>query len=87
MSFLILQKIIRYLFAFEFIKSLELFNITNISFGEIVKGDEKIENNYGNNKIIIIFEPKDVGINSGFILYIIKNEQFNGEEKILNCLR
>ena len=77
--------LIRNLFAFEFIKSLELFNITNIPFGEIVKSDEEIEYKYNDNNIIIRFKPKEVGINSGFILHIIKNEQFNGEEKSLNC--
>lgn len=70
------------LFAFEFIENLELFNITNIPFGEIVKGDKKNEYNYSDNNIIIRFKPKEVGINSGFILYILKNEQFNGTEKI-----
>ena len=79
------RRLIRNLFAFEFIKSLELFNITNIPFGEIVKGDEKIEYNYIDNNTIIRFKPKEVGINSGFILYIIKYEKLNGEEKNLNC--
>ncbi len=79
------RRLIRNLFAFEFIKSLELFNITNIPFGEIVKSDEEIEYKYNDNNIIIRFKPKEVGINSGFILHIIKNEQFNGEEKSLNC--
>ena len=79
------RRLIRNLFAFEFIKGLELFNIINISFGEIVKEDEKKEYNYRNNNIIIRFKPKEVGINSGFILYIIKNEQFNGAEEVLNC--
>ena len=79
------RRLIRNLFAFEFIKSLELFNITNIPFGEIVKRDEEIEYKYNDNNIIIRFKSKEVGINLGFILYIIKNEQFNGEEKSLNC--
>ena len=77
------RRLIRNLFAFEFIKNLELFNITNIPFGEIVKEDETIEYIYRNNNIIIRFKPKEVGINSGFILYIIKND--NGVEEILNC--
>ena len=78
------RRLMRNLFAFEFIKSLDLFNITNIPFGEIEK-DDTFEYNYNDNNIIIRFKPKEIGINSGFILYIIKNEKFNGMEKILNC--
>ena len=78
------RRLIRNLFAFEFIKNLELFKITNIPLGEFEKENDTFEYNYKDNKIIIRFKPKETGINYGFILYILKKEEFNEEENILN---
>jgi len=78
------KRLIRNLFAYEFIKSLELFQINNIPSGEFIKENNIIEYNYDDIDIIIRFKPKEKGINSGFILNIIKIEQSNKSEIVLN---
>ena len=77
------RRLIRNLFAFEFIKDLELFQIINIPSGEYKKENNIIEYKYDDGNIIIRFKPKEIGINSGFILNIIKIEKFNEKENIL----
>ena len=76
------RRLIRNLFAFEFIKSLELFQIKNIPSGELEVDNGIFEYNYNNN-IIIRFKPKKKGINSGFVLDIIKTEENNKSEIVL----
>ena len=76
------RRLIRNLFAFEFIKSLELFQIKNIPSGELDADNGIFEYNYNNN-IIIRFKPKKKGINSGFVLDIIKTEENNKSEIVL----
>ena len=78
------KRLIRNLFAYEFIKSLELFQINNIPSGEFIKENNIIKYNYDDIDIIIRFKPKEKGINSGFILNIIKIEQSNKSEIVLN---
>ena len=51
------QRLIRNLFAFEFIKSLELFQIERIPSGELKSNNDIFEYNYNNN-IITRFKPK-----------------------------
>ena len=77
------RRLIHNLFAFEFIKSLELFQIQNLPFGPL-QGEKDIFEFKYNDKIIIRFEPKKIGINSGFILNILKKEKSNEPEKIIN---
>ena len=76
------RRLIRNLFAFEFIKSLELFQIKNIPSGELDADNGIFEYNYNNN-IIIRFKPKKKGINSGFVLDIIKTEENSKTEIVL----
>ena len=78
------RRLIRNLFAFEFIKSLELFPIANIPVCESEKENRIFEYNYKDNNIIIRFKQKEIGINSGFILNIIKYDHPNKKENILN---
>jgi len=77
------RRLIHNLFAFEFIKSLELFQIQNIPYGPFQTEKDIFEYKYNDNKIIIRFEPKEIGINSGFILNIKKPGQSNEPEKII----
>ena len=78
------RRLIRNLFAFEFIKSLELFQIQNFPTGPFQIGKDIFEYKYTDNKIKIRFEPKEIGINSGFILNIKKSKESNEPEKIIN---
>ena len=78
------RRLIRNLFAFEFIKSLELFPIQNLPTGPCQIGKDIFEYKYTDNKIKIRFEPKEIGINSGFILNIKKIKESNEPEKIIN---
>ena len=77
------QRLIRNLFAFEFIKSLELFQIEKIPSVELESNNDIFEYNYNENNIIIRFKPKKKGINSGFVLDIIKTEEINKSEIVL----
>ena len=52
------RRLISNLFAFEFIKSLELFQIKNIPSGEFCKKNGVFEYNYNTNNVIIRFKPK-----------------------------
>ena len=76
------RRLIRNLFAFEFIKSLELFQIKNIPSRKLKADNGIFEYNYNNN-IIIRFKPKEKGINSGFVLDIIKTEENSKSEIVL----
>ena len=78
------RRLIHNLFAFEFIKGLELFQIQNIPNGPFQIEKNIFEYKYNDNKIIIRFEPKETGINLGFILNIKKIGQSNEQEKIIN---
>ena len=78
------RRLIHNLFAFEFIKSLELFQIQNIPSGPLEIEDNTFEYKYNAHNIIIRFEPKETGINLGFILNIKKIEQSNEPLKIIN---
>lgn len=80
------SRLIRNLFAFEFIKSLGLpvINITDIPSGEILPEMEGVfEYKYGIINTIIRFKPKKVGINADFITDIVKPDQFGEYENIL----
>ena len=78
------MRLVHNLFAFEFIKSLDLFQIQNIPIGPFQTKKDIYEYKYNDDKIIIRFEPKENGINLGFKLNIKKIGQLNEPEKIIN---
>ena len=81
------SRLIRNLFAFEFIKSLNLIPVSYIPNGENrpeLKGIFEYEYNYDVNYVIIRFKPKESGINSGFVIDIVNKLKSDGQEEVLS---